>query len=164
MWTAKGRGVSLAARQLADAGQGTPRHRLQPTVRGQVLGVTTHSQDTGTVSRVLARLIYECATQQDLARDREIDHVNRDWRDNRIANLRTVTRGENAQNTCMHRDNRTGIKGIQRFQAGNCVRYYATLTVAGKRHVGTARKTKEEAAVDRAELVRQHHPFAPVPG
>ncbi len=42
----------------------------------------------------------------------EIDHINRDKSDNRIANLRIATRAENTQNIKKHSDNRSGQKNI----------------------------------------------------
>lgn len=43
---------------------------------------------------------------------REIDHINGDKEDNRLVNLREVTRQENSKNRSMRSDNRTGIVGI----------------------------------------------------
>ena len=41
-----------------------------------------------------------------------IDHVNGDWRDNRIANLRIATRSQNAANSGPLRTNTSGFKGV----------------------------------------------------
>ncbi|MGJ7039187.1 hypothetical protein J2Y63_002442 [Shinella sp. BE166] len=43
---------------------------------------------------------------------REIDHINGDRKDNRIANLRNVNRRENSRNRCIRSDNTTGATGI----------------------------------------------------
>lgn len=58
------------------------------------------------------------------------DHINRDKLDNRLENLRWVTRTENAQNSSASRTNATGIRGV-RFdvQAG---RYLARIQMGGK--------------------------------
>lgn len=42
----------------------------------------------------------------------QIDHINRDPGDNRIANLREATYSENAQNTLIPRSNTSGHKGV----------------------------------------------------
>jgi hypothetical protein len=42
---------------------------------------------------------------------KEIDHINGDPGDNRIANLRLATRRENMANARRHKNNRSGLKG-----------------------------------------------------
>jgi len=42
----------------------------------------------------------------------EIDHINHNVADNSIANLRDVTRGQNVENTRVHKDNVSGFKGV----------------------------------------------------
>lgn len=46
----------------------------------------------------------------------EIDHVNGDKSDNRIANLRRATRSQNCANKRSRRDNVSGVKGVQWFE------------------------------------------------
>jgi hypothetical protein len=73
----------------------------------------------------------------------EIDHINGDGLDNRIANLRLATRGENSSNSQRHFDTSSGIKGVQRNGSG----YMARIKANGKVHyLGTFRTL--EAAIE----------------
>lgn len=42
----------------------------------------------------------------------DIDHINRDRADNRIENLRAVTRSQNLHNKRMSKRNRSGVRGV----------------------------------------------------
>jgi hypothetical protein len=44
--------------------------------------------------------------------DDDLDHINRIKTDNRIANLRQVTRSQNMQNVLLHQHNTSGHKGV----------------------------------------------------
>jgi hypothetical protein len=48
---------------------------------------------------------------------KDIDHINRDGRDNRMANLRLASRSENLGNTTARKNNTTGFKGVCRHQS-----------------------------------------------
>lgn len=67
--------------------------------------------------------------------DLEIDHINGDPGDNRIANLRLATRAENGSNrTLVQSNNKTGLKGV----CLKCGKYRAQIKVRGKTiHLGT---------------------------
>ena len=58
----------------------------------------------------------------------EIDHINHVSTDNRWINLRHVTRQENAKNMKRHRNNKTGITGVIKFQD----KWLSTICVNGK--------------------------------
>jgi hypothetical protein len=42
----------------------------------------------------------------------DIDHINGDWRDNRIANLRLASRSQNNWNARLAKNNTSGFKGV----------------------------------------------------
>lgn len=48
----------------------------------------------------------------------EVDHINGDKADNRLANLRICERGQNCQNVRVRKDNRLGIKGLRITKSG----------------------------------------------
>lgn len=74
-----------------------------------------------------------------------IDHINRDTRDNRKANLRLVTQVENARNISPQKNNTSGYRGVwyrkdlRKWQADIKVNYQ-------KLYLGIY-KTREEAAI-----------------
>ena len=61
----------------------------------------------------------------------EIDHINRDRQDNRLCNLRDVSKSENQHNTKIRDDNKTGVMGVKRRK--DTGRYEAQITINGKR-------------------------------
>lgn len=56
----------------------------------------------------------------------ELDHKNRDKTDNRIANLREITRSANVLNTGIRVNNTSGYTGITLSKAGRFVAHYCT--------------------------------------
>lgn len=64
----------------------------------------------------------------------EIDHKNRDRRDNRWHNLRRADRGQNQANTGLYSNNRARVRGVHKTTKG---RWRAMISVNGKnRHLG----------------------------
>ena len=62
-----------------------------------------------------------------------VDHINGDTSDNRLINLRSVTKADNARNHKLRRDNASGLVGIHRRGAGVWI-----VQIKG-RHLGTFR-------------------------
>jgi hypothetical protein len=60
----------------------------------------------------------------------EIDHINRDKSDNRIANLRVVSRAENTHNSGLQRNNTSGYTGVNWHRRHQ--KYVARIQANGK--------------------------------
>lgn len=90
----------------------------------------------------------------------QIDHINRDGRDNRLVNLRDVTPSENQHNLGRDSRNWTGTTGV-----GWCTQtssWYARINVRGiSKHLGRF-KNIAEAIAARQAAKRLYHPSAPV--
>lgn len=63
--------------------------------------------------------------------DSDIDHKNRNRDDNRIANLRLATRGQNNINSAKQKNNTSGFKGAYFDRRRNC--WYAEIWVDNKK-------------------------------
>lgn len=63
----------------------------------------------------------------------EVDHKDLDTTNNRFANLREATHGQNQANKKAMKNNRLGVKGVYK----RCNKYRAQINVGGKvRHIG----------------------------
>ena len=92
------------------------------------------------------RIIWKFVTGQDP--DGEIDHINGDRSDNRIANLRDVTASENQRNAGVRADNRSGAPGVFQRKNGKF-----SVIIQGK-HCGSA-DTLEDAIEMRIKLQKE---------
>lgn len=64
--------------------------------------------------------------------DDQVDHINRDKKDDRWCNLRNVTSIENNQNTIKKSNNTSGYKGVSWSKKSN--KWLAQICFKGKRH------------------------------
>jgi hypothetical protein len=89
----------------------------------------------------------------------EIDHINGIKSDNRISNLRDVTRSENNQNRKAHnKNNKNSAMGVRQNHIG---KYVAAITINRKAiHLGCF-STIEEASAAYKKAKAEYHPFAP---
>jgi hypothetical protein len=86
----------------------------------------------------------------------EIDHINRDRADNRIANLRDVSQFINKRNMTMKRNNTSGITGVS--WSAHSGKWLAAASVNGKSHHVGLFSCKNEAA-DAVKAFRAKHGF-----
>ena len=86
--------------------------------------------------------------------DGEIDHINGNPADNRIANLRDCSRTINGQNLRMKRTNTSGYVGVTRDHALN--KWRAQATVNGQHFYIGVYPDLEDAARARDDFHRQH--------
>lgn len=77
----------------------------------------------------------------------EIDHINRDGRDNRRCNIRLVSRAENNLNKPLQKNSSTGLKGVYWNDVNKC--WYAKITVGNKQKYLGSYQTKEAALAAR---------------
>ncbi len=84
----------------------------------------------------------------------QIDHINMNRSDNRIANLRQATVSDNRCNVGPRANNTSGIKGVWRDRCG---RYYADIMKDRRRLRFGPFSTAIEAGAAYAEAAKQLH-------
>lgn len=86
-----------------------------------------------------------------------VDHINRDRLDNRRANLRFITKAQNAQNRSAHRNNVTRLRGVHlRKDTG---RFSASVGLNGKLIRLGCYESADEAADVAREYRLAHMPY-----
>jgi hypothetical protein len=83
----------------------------------------------------------------------EIDHVNGDSVDNRIANLRLADRTQNARNIGPRKNNVLGVKGVRRLRG----RFIAECTVDRKAYYLGSFATVAEASIAYNQFASEAH-------
>lgn len=96
--------------------------------------------------------------------EHDIDHINRDKQDNRLVNLREVTRAANLRNAGNPKDNTSGVKGVRWFSRTN--KWIAQLTIERNPiHLGYHEDLLEAAchrlAAEQAECWCKHNKLSP---
>lgn len=90
----------------------------------------------------------------------QLDHINGQKTDNRIANLRECSNAQNMQNQGKSSRNSSGVQGVSWDKRDKKWRSY--ICVNGTQiHIGLF-ETLEAAATARAEAKQQYHKFQPV--
>lgn len=85
--------------------------------------------------------------------DGEIDHINHNIADNRISNLRVVTRSGNMRNTALQSNNKSGVHGVTFRPGRGC-----WVVHIHKRYIGYFRHKEDAIAARRkAEVEHGYH-------
>jgi hypothetical protein len=88
----------------------------------------------------------------------EIDHIDGDPNNNRIANLRLATRQENNRNVGLRKDNSTGIKGVYWYKPYE--KFHARIQIDGKGiHLGYFETLEEATAARHAAEIKYYGNF-----
>lgn len=90
--------------------------------------------------------------------DGEIDHINGDPLDNRIANLRAVGRMENGKNLSVHRRNKTGYHGVWWDKSRGNYQVYIT---SNQKRKSLGRFTRLEDAIEVRQKAEREAGFHP---
>lgn len=85
----------------------------------------------------------------------EIDHINGDKADNRLCNLRPVTRSQNRMNVAAYRSNKSGYRGVSFYKPTQ--RWKAQIQVDGRKKSIGYYGTPEEAHRAYCEASRVLH-------
>lgn len=89
---------------------------------------------------------------------KDLDHINRVRHDNRISNLRELSRAENCQNQPIRRSNKSGATGVYYHKASK--KWAASINIGCKQiHLGVY-ATQEEAVKIRRNAELEHYPYA----
>jgi hypothetical protein len=89
----------------------------------------------------------------------EIDHINGDPGDNRIANLRVATRAQNLSNRPRQCNNKSGHKGVYLDRRRG--KWQAQMMICGKsKHLGSFDAIEDAAAAYRAASIEHFGEFA----
>lgn len=91
----------------------------------------------------------------------QIDHINGDRTDNRIANLRECSNAENCQNVRAHRDGTSRYVGVSYSGHSKSRPWQAAICVRGKQRNLGYFATEEDALAARISAKRAAHPFHP---
>lgn len=87
----------------------------------------------------LHRLVAKCPEGS------EVDHANGNGLDNRSKNLRVCSHSENMKNRCMHKNNKSGFKGVYYDKRRNKSPWRAQITCNGKQKIIGSFSSPEEA-------------------
>lgn len=90
---------------------------------------------------------------------KELDHINNNYRDNRIANLRPATRSQNSVNVPRRKHNACGFKGVYFCKTNE--KYRAQIKIKGKtKHLGYFIEPQDAANAYYSAATAEHNHYA----
>tara|TARA_R110002072_G_scaffold116487_1_gene246983 strand:+ start:193 stop:690 length:498 start_codon:yes stop_codon:yes gene_type:complete len=108
-------------------------------------------------SFIVARLLMQYySPEDDWDSTKEVDHIDGDSTNNKLENLRMVTRSQNCQNTKCSSNNKLGIKNIRYRNYKDIERYEFTKRIDGKTH-SKKFKTLDEAIKYKDEYINKQN-------
>ena len=87
-----------------------------------------------------------------------IDHINQNRGDNRISNLRCITRAENNKNRTLQSNNKSGVNGVHWISTAK--RWAAVINIEGKR-IGLGWYRNKEDAIQARKEANLKYGFSP---
>lgn len=102
-----------------------------------------------------SRLIYVHRAVMQAPPFLQVDHVNRDTSDNRKANLRLATHGQNLANQAKPRKRFAKYRGVRVRETSNGLRFFCTIKKDGKQYWTRLRASEKEAAIDHDEIAKR---------
>lgn len=88
----------------------------------------------------------------------EIDHVNRNRKDNRIINLREATRFQNVCNVPLRKDNKSGLRGVHYYK--NRKMWCAQIGGKTRKTIGYFNSKEEAYKAYSQEVIKRRGEFA----
>ena len=110
-----------------------------------------YTKKTYSIHRLIAEVFIPNPNNYDI-----VDHINGNRMDNRVENLRWVSRHQNSLNTNIAKDNTTGIKGVS-FDTSKTTKPWSAMWIENGRRKKQTFETKEEASFFRNQMVELHY-------
>lgn len=120
-------------------------------------GVTSHGywRIQLPIGRFYAHRMAWIVCNGDIPKGYEIDHINGNKKDNRISNLRLVTRGQNVMNVGVKNNNTSGVKDV--VWDSSRERWRVQITANGKHYYGGRFSSIKQAKEERNRLIKMVH-------
>ena len=133
---------------------------------GDLIRPTNHPKKNGYLyvtikgkSYLAHRLVWE-SVHGKIAEDMDVDHINGIKTDNRISNLRVLSRKHNKENQVfLQKNNSSGVRGVTYHKKSG--KWAAQIKHQGKLHYLGAFNSIEEAASAYANAAAKYHKYNP---